>query len=376
MSLVIESLKEVAKIGGLEFGSAIGFPVTDATQTDYQNLVKFHVGVATIDHDMKFSAIRPNATTVTYTLADRQVGFADQNGIRVRGHNLVWNASQPAWINTLSNSDRASLMLRHIDETMEHFTTVHEWDVVNEPIEPANFKPGNLRGGPWYDAFGGEQYIFEAFKRARANRPTDRLVLNEQGLEKPLSSGVPGAVPRKSFLALVDRMLDAGIDFEVGLEGHIESQATIELEGIQWLVRELEDRKLYFRITELDDWDYWFFNHPTPVNPIDWQDRQVADQVRDLLFSVILSPYCRGVTTWELIDKHSGYRANSPLTRPLPFDDNLQAKPMALAIRDAFMLRNAQVNKTDAFKSRKLQDALPALPVATAAVTASSVAAA
>jgi len=51
-------------------------------------------------------------------------------------------------------------------------------------------------------------------------------------------------------------MLDAGIDFEVGIEGHIKSEATVSVEGMAWLVQELEDRKLFFRITELDDWDY------------------------------------------------------------------------------------------------------------------------
>jgi GH35 family endo-1,4-beta-xylanase len=160
-------------------------------------------------------------------------------------------------------------------------------------------------------------------------------------------------------------MLAAGIDFEVGIEGHFESQATVSVEGMAWLVQELEDRKLFFRITELDDWDYWFFQHD-PNNTVDWQDRHVADQVRSLLFPVILSPYCRGVTTWELIDKHSQWRADSPLTRPLPFDDNLAAKPMALAIRDAFMPRNAIYNKTDTLKpNQKLVPALPEPPVIT-----------
>jgi hypothetical protein len=39
-------------------------------------------------------------------------------------------------------------MLQHIDEAMAHFTTVHEWDVVNEPIEPSNGAPDNFRIGP------------------------------------------------------------------------------------------------------------------------------------------------------------------------------------------------------------------------------------
>jgi endo-1,4-beta-xylanase len=374
LGLIIESLNDVAKIGGLEYGAAIGSPIFDPTQTDYQNLVKFHCGTVTIDHDMKFSAIRPDPNTVTYVLADKEVGFADANGLRVRGHNLVWNASQPAWINSLTNAARADLMLQHIDETMAHFTTVHEWDVVNEPIEAANGLPNNLRGGPWYDAFGGEDYIIQAFTRARANRPADRLVLNEQGLEQP---GFVSPTARQSFLALLDRMLDKGIDFEVGIEGHIESQNAVSVEGMQWLVKELEDRKRFFRITELDDWDYWFFNHPTSIDPIDWQDRQVADQVRSLLFSVILSPYCRGVTTWEMVDMHSAWRADSPLTRPLPFDDNLQAKPMALAIRDAFMLRNAVFNKTDALKPQQnLVGALPPMPAPAVAAPAVDLAAA
>jgi endo-1,4-beta-xylanase len=352
--LIIESLNDIAKVGGLEFGASIGYPINDPNQTTYQDLVKRHCGTVTIDNDMKIGRIRPTATTVTYAAADQQVEWADKNGKRVRGHCLVWNSAVPGWIVALTNDQRKDMMYKHIDETMAHFTSVHEWDVVNEPIEPANKLPNNLRGGPWYDAYGGEAYIIDAFKRARANRPGDRLVLNEQGLEKP---GYTSPIARKSFVDLVDRMLGAGIDFEIGIEGHIESQSAVSIEGMRWLVQELEDRKLYFRITELDDWDYVFFNDTTIT--VDWQDRKVSDQVRDLLFAVILSPYCRGVTTWQLIDSHSAYIKNSAKSRPLPFDGACQPKMAALAIRDAFLLRNAAVNPTDAAKSQKLVSALP-----------------
>jgi GH35 family endo-1,4-beta-xylanase len=40
---------------------------------------------------------RPNATTVTYTNADNEVGWADKNDKMVRGHNLVWKGV-PTWI--------------------------------------------------------------------------------------------------------------------------------------------------------------------------------------------------------------------------------------------------------------------------------------
>jgi endo-1,4-beta-xylanase len=349
-------LNDVAKIGGLEFGASVGYPVYDPAQTAYQALLKRHVGSVTTDNDMKIGVIRPNATTTNYAPADKLIAFADAAGLRVRGHTLVWNAAVPSWITALTNDARKNLMYKHIDETMAHFPSVHEWDFVNEPIEAANKLPNNLRGGPWYDAWGGgDTYIIEAYKRARQNRPTDRLVLNEQGLEKP---GYVSPIARQSFVALLDRLLDAGLDIEVGIEGHINSQETVSIEGMRWLVQELEDRKLYFRITELDNWDYWFFNNPTAVDPVDWQDRKVSDQVRDLLYSVILSPYCRGVTTWQLIDTHSAYFKSSAKSRPLPFDATCQPKMMALAIRDAFMLRNATINPTDAVKSRKLVSAM------------------
>lgn len=350
MSLIIESLDKVATIGDAEFGCSIGSPVL--TDSGLADLVKLHCGSVTIDNAMKIGIIRPNPTTVDYGPADALVGWADKNKLRVRGHNLVWNASVPTWIAQLPADQRRDLMFKHIDETIAHFSTVEEWDVVNEPIEPANKLPGNLRGGPWYDAFGGEAYIIEAFKRAGAN--FGRLVLNEQGLEQP---GFTSPLARQSFVALIDRMLDAGLRFEVGIEGHIESQAGVSVEGMQWLVRQLEDRELFFRITELDDWDYWFFNNA--ALSVDQHDRKVSDQVRDLLFPVICSPYCRGVTTWELVDSYSAWRKNSPASRPLPFDDSMQPKMMALAIRDAFMLRNASVSIVHASESSRLADALP-----------------
>jgi GH35 family endo-1,4-beta-xylanase len=36
-------------------------------------------------------------TTVTYTNADKEVGWAHKNDKRVRGHNLVWKGV-PTWI--------------------------------------------------------------------------------------------------------------------------------------------------------------------------------------------------------------------------------------------------------------------------------------
>ncbi|WP_078556334.1 endo-1,4-beta-xylanase [Bacillus alkalicellulosilyticus] len=128
-------------------------------------------------------------------LSDQLVREAQQNGITVHGHVLVWHSQSPNWVNggTRGNYTREQArknMEHYIKTVVEHFDTyypgvVTSWDVVNEAFvdgvdtitEDDNWKDYLRRGtqSGWYRAYSngmveGEDpsdFIYDAFVFAR-----------------------------------------------------------------------------------------------------------------------------------------------------------------------------------------------------------------
>ncbi len=151
-------------------------------------------------HEME-SAPRPTAETYSFDDADSLVAFAEDHGMKVRGHNFVWHEALPRWFAGTVNKDNAEKFL------VDHIRTVggrykgkiHSWDVVNEAIWIQDGRPDGLRSSsPWFEMLG-PGYIDLAFRTAREtdpNRPADlqrlrnRVRQRRRGEE---ASGRPGA---------------------------------------------------------------------------------------------------------------------------------------------------------------------------------------
>ena len=68
----------------------------------------------TPDNQMKWSYIEPVRGKVNYSDADQVVSFAKQNGMKVRGHTLIWNQRMPEWANGLQKTELEESMKTHI----------------------------------------------------------------------------------------------------------------------------------------------------------------------------------------------------------------------------------------------------------------------
>lgn len=129
--------------------------------------------------------------------SDQLVRQAQENGIKVHGHVLVWHGQTPNWINGGTGGNYTRLqarenMERYIQTVVKHFDTyypgvVASWDVVNEAFidgvpsipEGANWKDylrkANQSG--WYKAYSKgmlenedpSDFIYDAFVFARKN---------------------------------------------------------------------------------------------------------------------------------------------------------------------------------------------------------------
>ena len=328
------NLGEVAAANGIMFGSAAG-PVIDKDLA-YRALYETHTRIVTTDVALKMGTIAPRPGPKQYGSADRLLQFCAQNGIPMRGHCLIWNEWVPAWIKSMGGEERRSFFDRYIDEVVGRYEgKLQSWDIVNEPFWPGHKAPGGYRLGPWYDAFGTD-YVRRAFARAGQIDKTTKFVLNEAQTER---DDDVGHVVRAGLLRLVDELKHAGVPLHaVGLQGHLQPRYPHDPARFIEFVHALAERKVDIYVTEFDVRDDTF------PDDIPSRDAKVAETAEKFLSDILRVPAVKMVVTWELSDTYSFYtdaaRKKNPsatrLPRPLPFDSDMNKKPLYFAMQRAF----------------------------------------
>jgi len=97
---------------------------------------------------MKFNTTETAPHQFDFCEGDVIVRYAQTNGMKVRGHTLVWHNALPPWLTSgnYTSAEAASLLQEHITVELSHYKgQVGEWDVVNEAIA--------YRRSIWPDAF-------------------------------------------------------------------------------------------------------------------------------------------------------------------------------------------------------------------------------
>jgi endo-1,4-beta-xylanase len=135
------------------------------------------------ENAFKMDALRPSQTTFNFTDADALVAFAEQNGMAVRGHTLVWHSQLPGWLTggNFTRDQTIAIMRTHIQTVMARYQgRIVQWDVVNEAVADGT---GQLRTDSfWYQRIGPD-YIALAFQFAREADPTAALYYNDYEAE-------------------------------------------------------------------------------------------------------------------------------------------------------------------------------------------------
>ena len=297
------------------------------------------VGMIVPDFEMKWAVVRPDRSTYNCGGADALARFASEHGLRLRGHCLAWEESNPAWLAEAATPHTAErILVDHVERMVSRYAgRVHSWDVVNEPVWPDHRQPGGLRDGVWLRTLG-PRYIDIAFRAARAADPGAMLVLNEAGTEV---TSPFGRRRRQDFLALLDRLKNDQVPVDaVGLECHLSTKAQFDRQDFADYLSALAGRGYKILISELDVSD---FDEPSPDIAV--RDRAVARIYQDLVSVAVNEPAVVAIVTWELSDKYtwlrdanltSQYRRADGLpARPLPYDDLLQKKACWSAIARA-----------------------------------------
>jgi endo-1,4-beta-xylanase len=202
----------------------VGAAVDSQSYTTHAAVLRQHFNGITPENEMKFESLQGTEGRFSYDAADRIVAFAEQNGMKIRGHALVWHTQNPSWLfvngsgGTVSPATLLTRMRTHISNVVQHFKgKVYAWDVVNEAIlEDGSYRTQNEEEGKqsrWYEILG-ESYIAEAFRAAHEADPDAKLFYND------FYNYIPAK--RDGIYEMLRGLLEDGVPVHgVGLQGHL-----------------------------------------------------------------------------------------------------------------------------------------------------------
>lgn len=332
-------------------------------------LLARHMSSVTAENAMKPDTIWPNApgtqqpaAAPNFAPADQIVAFADTNGMRVRGHTLLWHQTAPTWFFAGDQSDpaayRAAVRQRlrdYIFAVMTHFPEVYAWDVVNEVASDTPNAANPYRtNSPWYDAYSvggadGSEYVRDAFLFATQAR--ESMNLNSANMKLMINDySTESAGKRANVLAILRDVMEAGTGADINGVGHqFHLQLGADVAQVTAALTDVEavSSTLVNHVTELDvsiyqDPGSCFSARTTPpcsadygANPPQSALSQQATLYRQL-FAAFNRPSVTSITTWGIADNHTWLNSFpvNRTNRPLLFDTNRDPKWAFWAVVD------------------------------------------
>lgn len=293
------------------------------------------------EHIMSKETIEKGSNTnvlLNEVLLHKIFQLAKDNGVKLRGHTLIWHNQTPEWFfheeydvekDYVAKDVMKHRMESYIKNVLVFCQTnypgmVYAWDVCNEVVEDA----GDFRTkSNWYKVYGDESYIMEAFTLARKYADPDvKLFLNDYN-EYNTSK-------RDKLYELLKQLYEAGVCDGMGMQSHYlmdyPTMALVE-ETIK-KYNQIAPGKIEIQLTELDI-------HCTDIGS-DGQ-RELARRYKEL-FEMLLN--CKrnqninitGVTFWGLTDEDTwltGFRKET--SYPALFGSDYVAKSSYHSVLEA-----------------------------------------
>jgi len=333
-----------AEVGGIPMLKEIyanDFLIGFAARSDYwlDEPLLDHFNAVTAENMMKWEALQPRPGEFRFVQAENLIRYAEEHGMQVIGHTLIWHNQTPDWVFKDENGrevSREALLARmeeHIKTVMGRFKgRVKGWDVVNEAIE-YNAATGKweLRDTPWRRIIG-DDYIEHAFRFAQEADPDAELYYNDYN--------AADAPKRDAIYTLVKGLLDKGIRVDgIGMQGHWDLQHP-SIEAIREAIELYSSLGVKVHITELDvsvyTWNDRSNRYPNGL-PEAVQEQQANRYAALFRLFKDYSHVIERVTFWGVKDNHS-WKNHFPVPNrpdyPLLFDRQGNPKPSFWAIVD------------------------------------------
>jgi endo-1,4-beta-xylanase len=322
------ALREAANSAGMLVGAAVRPSMF--SEAAYTATLSREFNMVEPEDVMKWWVLRRTAGTFDFSGGDEVVRFARIHGMKVRGHCLVWDHDNPAWLvqGHFTPAELSRLLQDHIATVMKHYAgQVFAWDVVNEALD----EKGQPKNSPWYNQPGigmaekGTAYIEQAFRWAHEADPQALLFYNEaegEGLNHKSDA----------IYAMVKDFKRRGVPIDgVGLQLHI-SRLDFDAAPIAANIARLTALGVQVHITELD------VSLPLDATGGARKDDLLcqAEIYRSVVRACLQNPGCGAIQTWGFTDKYSWIGSHSHGTRgaALPFDRAYKPKPAYDALLD------------------------------------------
>ncbi|KAK7103320.1 uncharacterized protein [Littorina saxatilis] len=147
----------------------------DQKQSRYRSFIHDHFNWAVHESTMKWKHIEPFEGRYHFELPLRVLGALKKNGLKVRGHNLIWstNVAVQDWVKHLSGDHLRNAVEHHITQTMNQTRgKLEHWDVNNENLQ-----------GQWYqERLNDFNFELTPFRIAHHNDPHVKLFLNDYNI--------------------------------------------------------------------------------------------------------------------------------------------------------------------------------------------------
>jgi endo-1,4-beta-xylanase len=330
-------LRQLAAAKGKRYGAAISNEFLQ-TEKDYADLIARECSIVTPNGELKWNATEPQPGKFTFESADAIADFCQKYNIELHGHTLFWHMGNPDWV---PYPPTIEMIERHVTGVMGHYRNspvLKSWDIANEIIADHENETDN----PTYGLRKGvkPELIRDLFLIAASVDNSKEFYINDFGIE--------GATWKSDhFLKMVEYLKNNGVKIDgAGIQSHLwfSTGYAFDEKGFNSVLKRLRDLEVKPIITELDI----IIDTPLP-DSIEKLDQMVADSYKrylDLCFAAKVDT----VITWGISDRHTWIRhpdwmptktfRNNPnlwkFLRPLPFDENLQAKPARQTIAEAF----------------------------------------
>ncbi|MFS0778142.1 endo-1,4-beta-xylanase [Neobacillus sp. 3P2-tot-E-2] len=300
----------------------VGAAVNLRTIESQKDLLRNHFNSITAENEMKFVEIQPAEGQFTFQSADQLAAFANENGIKMRGHTLVWHNQTPDWV--FENADRETLLQRmkeHINTVMNRYKgTVFCWDVVNEAVTDEGTEI--LRPTKWLEIIG-EDYIERAFEFAHEADPDALLFYNDYNESNPEK--------REKIYKLVKSLVEKGVPIHgIGLQAHW-NLVNPSLEDIRTAIERYASLGLKLHLTELDLSVFNFEDKRTDLTEPTSEMLELQAERYHQVFQLLRQyrDHITSVTFWGAADDYtwlSDFPVRGRKNWPFLFDENHQPK--------------------------------------------------
>jgi endo-1,4-beta-xylanase len=318
----VEPLRDAATASGKLVGAAV--QSTFLTDPRYTTVFNRHFNYVTAEYEMKWDPIERTQGVEDFSGGDAIAAYATSQGMRVKGHALIWHGAVPRWVNTLSAADLRTAFENHIRSVAGHYRSrVLAWDVVNEAIADDG---SGLRDTVFRQKLG-DRYIADAFRLAREADPQALLFYNDYSGE-----GVGAKSDR--IYDLVRSLLAQGVPIDgVGLQMHVSATGAPADTSIAANMRRLADLGLLVNISEMD----------VRIKDVPGTAQARLDVQKAVYHSIVAvcvaEPRCHAVTFWGFTDAHSWIDGQFGPDDPLLFDEQYAPKPAFYGVLDALWRR-------------------------------------